>query len=476
MTDSPATDAGPESRSLKEELLLLAKLSLPIAAAQAGNAAMSLEDVAIVGRAGNALAALSVANGIFFAVSVFGMGLLLGLDPLTSQAVGRNDHVRGRVLIWQGFWLSLFATLVLGTVLLATPWVLAAFDLQPATREAAARCVALRSIGLPAFLCFIGQRAYLQARSVTAPMLWSTVAANLFNIGAGIVAVHGGAVLPEAFGPLRALPAFGAEGAALVSGLASWLQLGVVGMAILRLHRGTPPVPRAPVVADLKLAAGVGLPIGLQMGAEVGVFALATLLAGKLGDDAVSAHQLALSLASFSFCLAIGVGSAGSVRVGWAVGRGDREAVKRAGSAAFLGGVLVMGASALLFLAIPELLARALTDSPAVVAVAVPLLGVAAAFQLADGIQGVGAGVLRGTGDTRFAFVANVAGHYLVGLPIALWLGFARGGGIIGIWWGLGAGLFAVAAALLVRFFQLADRPIARLEPVSQPATAPSAG
>jgi MATE family multidrug resistance protein len=160
----------------------------------------------------------------------------------------------------------------------------------------------------------------------------------------------------------------------------------------------------------------------------------------------------------------VGVGQAGTVRVGWAVGARDTAAARRSGLTAFAGGAGIMAISALLFWLIPSHLARMLSDQEEVIAASVPLLAVCAVFQLSDGIQGVGAGVLRGAGDTRFAFLANLGGHYLVGLPIAILLGVRLGQGVIGLWWGLCAGLTAVAISLLTRFLRLSAREIVPLE------------
>jgi MATE family multidrug resistance protein len=124
-----------------------------------------------------------------------------------------------------------------------------------------------------------------------------------------------------------------------------------------------------------------------------------------------------------------------------------------------------MTVSALLFWLFPGTLARLLSDQQEVISASVPLLAVAAVFQISDGIQAVGAGVLRGAGDTRFAFVANLVGHYCVGLPVAVLLGIYLGHGVIGLWWGLCAGLTAVAIALLTRFLRLSAREIVPLEP-----------
>jgi MATE family multidrug resistance protein len=184
------------------------------------------------------------------------------------------------------------------------------------------------------------------------------------------------------------------------------------------------------------------------------------LLAGRLGTMDLAAHQVVISLASFTFTVALGVAAAGSVRVGRAIGALDQEGTRRAGYAAFAGGVAVMSFGALLFIIFPRPIARMLTDDPAVIAATLPLFFVAGIFQISDGVQAVGAGVLRGAADTKFAFVANVIGHWLVGFPIALLLGFALEMGIVGLWWGFVAGLTVVAVLLLIRFHRLASAPI----------------
>jgi MATE family multidrug resistance protein len=210
------------------------------------------------------------------------------------------------------------------------------------------------------------------------------------------------------------------------------------------------------------------------MGAEVGVFALVGVLAGRLGQMPIAAHQVAISLASFTFCFAIGIGNAGSVRVGWAIGARDTAAARRSGLVAFATGATIMTLSAVCFWLAPRQLAALLSDRPDVIAASVPLLAVAAAFQISDGIQAVGSGVLRGAGDTRFAFAANFVGHYAIGLPIAIALGLWWSRSVIGLWWGLCAGLTAVAVALLSRFWRLSSREIVPLEahPVPSSATA----
>lgn len=445
----------------RHELRELFRLALPLAAAQAGTQLMGLVDIAVIGRLGaRDLAGAGLGNAVFFAFSVMGMGMVLGVDPLIAQAVGAGDRLRARRVMWQGAWLALVVAGVLTVILLAgtvaLPLIGSKTELVPPARI----YLLVRLFSLVPFLLFFVVRSYLQAHGVTRPMLISMIVANVFNLGADILFVFGGGVLPSWTGPLQQIPAMGVAGAALATVLCTILQLGIVMAAVPQVeinghvnHRWSGP--------DVLQAAHVGWPVALQMGAEVGIFALVALLASRLGTMHLAAHQLVIALASFTFTVAVGVASAGSVRVGIGIGARDALSTRFAGHVAFLGGAAVMTVAAAVFAIFPRPLARLITDQPEVIAAAVPLFIVAAVFQVSDGIQAVGAGVLRGAGDTRFASYANLFGHWFVGLPVALLLGFRLNLGIVGLWWGLCAGLTVVAILLFLRFEKLSRTAIA---------------
>jgi len=209
----------------------------------------------------------------------------------------------------------------------------------------------------------------------------------------------------------------------------------------------------------------LGGPIALQLLAEVGVFAIAGVLAGRLGEEAAAAHQVAIVLASTTFTVTLGIGAATAVRVGKAVGaEAGPAAVRRAGFAGLLAGWSFMACAALLFFVLPGVLSGWLTDDVAAAQAAVPLVLVAALFQISDGTQCVAAGALRGAGDTQASLAANVIGHYAIGLPLSLILAFRLGFGVKGLWWGLSAGLTAVAVALVWRFVAISRARIQRAQ------------
>ncbi len=459
---SPTSPVPARSR---DELRILVRLALPLALAQAGQALMGLVDTAVVGRAGAVqLAGAALGNAVVFTVCIVGIGTLMGADPLISQALGARDPVRARRLYWQALRVAAAASGVLVLPTLGLASLMAPFGIAADVAKVAREFVWWRLPGIAAFLFFYAQRSYLQSVGAARALLWATVLANVVNLFGDLLLVFGGARLPAWTGPLRWIPPMGASGSALATTL---VQLGeVVFLAwVVRqirlperpadLHRRLPE--------DARRILRVGVPIGLHFGAEVGVFALAGFLAGRLGAESLAAHQIALTFSSVTFTFAMGIGNAGSVRVGLAVGARDTPGARRAGLLAFAAGAAFMGCAALTYLLVPGPIVATMTNDPAIAAIAVPLFMVAAIFQVSDGVQGVGAGVLRGAGDSRFTFTANVVGHYLIGLPLALLLGFGMRWGVFGIWWGLAAGLTAVAAALVWRFLRISGREIVPL-------------
>ena len=256
------------------------------------------------------------------------------------------------------------------------------------------------------------------------------------------------------------LPRLGAFGAGLASTVSSLVLVAWSFVAAFRIRPlMTAEEPREPLPIGKVIR--LGMPVGLQVLAEIGVFSFVSVIAGRLGKVPVSAHQIAIGLSSFTFMGALGIGGATAVRVGHAVGEG--RSTRASGLIGIGIGAVFMLACAAVFLLARRVLVGVFTEDVATAELAASLLEVAAAFQLFDGVQAVAAGALRGAGDMRFSFAINVAAHWLVGLPLSLYLGFVLGWGARGLWWGLMAGLAVVAIALLLRFVSLSKRSIARV-------------
>jgi MATE family multidrug resistance protein len=275
------------------------------------------------------------------------------------------------------------------------------------------------------------------------PVMFVLLSANLVNAGLNWVLIFGH------FG----MPALGTTGAAWAPVVGrTYMALALVGVIALRERRerlGLAELPLAPDWHRLWRLVRLGVPAATQVTAEVGVFAAATALAARLDPIQLASHQIALNVASVSFMVPLGVASAGAVRVGQAMGRRDPYGVRHAGWTALAIGVGFMACAAIAFIAAPTLIIRLFTDDRTVIAAGVTLLAIAAAFQLFDGMQGVATGILRGLGDTRTAMFSNLAGHWLLGLPVSYVLCFVLGWGVSGLWLGLSLGLIVVSLVLI---------------------------
>lgn len=427
---------------------------------------MSLVDTAVIGRVSvNDLAGAGMGRSIGFTSVVVGMGVATALEPLAAQAVGAREHGRA----WQSFVTTLRAVMLLWAPSMAVAFAVTC-ALPPLGVDAAVVSrVRLYLLGqAPGFafmLAFLSAKTFLQAHGKTGPALVGSVVANVINVFVSNLLVRGDDALRSVGLPGVGLPALGALGGGIAFSIASLVLAGFVAAPTWRYRPALEEASRGPdLVAEKVLLARVyrlGVPVGLQMLAEMGIFSLVALLSGALGPEVASAHQVAIGMAAFTFMGALGVSGATAVRVGHAIGAG--RSPRRAGLLGILlgGAVMIVGAAA--FLAFPRVLVGAFTHDERVLAIGVDLVRIAALFQLFDGVQVVAAGALRGAGDVRFPFVANVVAHWLVGFPIALTLGFVLHGGARGLWWGLTAGLVVVSVALAARFGSISRRAIARV-------------
>jgi MATE family multidrug resistance protein len=438
------------------ELGALLRLSIPMAVTQFGVIALSLVDTAAIGRVSvDDLAGAGIGRSVGFATMVLGLGVASGLEPLAAQAIGAGEEGRA----WQGFVTNLRATLLLWPPLLAAAFAvtltLPAVGLDPAVTSRVRLYLLGQAPGFAAMLALTSAKTFLQTHGRTTPGLVGSFVANVVNVPVTNLLVRGdGALRAVGLRPLG-LPALGALGGGIAFSVAMFVLLVFVAVPALEYRaKGHAPVPLATVYR-------LGLPPGLQMFAEVGVFSLVALLSGALGPVVASAHHIAIGLASFTFMAATGLSAATSVRVAYAIGSGTPP--RRPGVVGITLGGVAMTFSAIVFMAVPHLLIRIFTADEQVIAVGVQLVRIAAAFQIFDGVQAVATGALRGAGDLRFPFLANVFAHWFVGFPSAMVLGFALGYGARGLWWGLTAGLVFVSVLLAGRFWVLTRSAIARV-------------
>jgi MATE family multidrug resistance protein len=445
-------DYAPASDDVRE----LMRLALPVALVQIGLMAMGAVDTIMVGRvSATDLAAVAIGHLYFFGVAVFGMGVLYALDPVVSQAVGAGDAVGIARGVQRGAVLAAALSVLAMALLLPVGAVLAALG-QPAEVVPVATRYARGLIpGVFPFYVFIVLRQSLQAMGKVRAILLAVLAANLVNVFLNWMFIFGN----------LGFPAMGAVGSAWATSSSRWfmmLALAAIGWPLLR--QSLRPL-RADALAPAPLARllRVGAPVGGQQWLEFGVFGAAGLLMGWLGAIPLASHQVALQFAALTFMVPVGVAQATSVLVGQAVGRGDPPGARRATGAGLVIGVGFMAITAVMFLTVPEQLARAFSDDAPVIAAAALLLPIAGVFQVFDGIQVVAAGALRGVGDTRVPMILNLVGFWLVGLPVSAALGLGLGLGPEGIWWGLAIGIGVVALLLADRIHRRFGRGLTRL-------------
>jgi MATE family multidrug resistance protein len=432
------------------ELLSLLKLAGPVVLAEIGWMGMGIVDTMMVAPLGPAaIGATGLGSGVFTSIAIFGMGLMLGLDALVSQAYGSGNPDECERWLHHGVLLSL----VVGPLVMALTWVayltLDRWGLHPDILALVKPYVVVIATGAWPLLVYAAFRRYLQGMHIVRPIMYALISANLINAGANWLLIYGNV----------GFPALGVAGSAWATTAARVYMAAFLFAAIRREHRrrGDRDV-RVMIEPDrLRRLVALGSPAAATITLEVGVFAAATALAGKLDPVSAGAHQIALNLASLAFMVPLGLASSGAVRVGHALGARDPHRAARAGWTALAASSAIMLTIGGVFFVWPMPLLRIFTDDPQVVEIGIGLLAIAAAFQLFDGAQAVTTGILRGAGDTRTPMITNVIGHWVLGLPTGYALCFAFGWGVAGLWIGLSIGLVFVAAILTTVWWRKAD-------------------
>ena len=445
-----------------DEVRHSARLAAPLAAGHLSHGLVGFVDTVVAGRHGTTtLAAVAVGTALFWLPMMLPMGTLMALPPSVSQLDGARRRDQIGPLWRQSLWLAVGLGALLFALITVLPWMLAPMGIAPDIIPGATDFLHAIRWGIPAFTL------YLCMRYLSDGLHWS-LPTMLIGFGGLLLLAPAGYVLTNG---LFGLPAMGAAGLGWASAAMFWAQLLAFAL-YLRL---------APRFADLRLYAqwerpqwatirgllGRGLPIGVTITMEGSLFIVTTLLIGRLGDVSVAAHQVAINVATLCFMIPFGVAEATTVRVGHALGRGDRDGIRRA---YFAGLALVLGTqalSALVMLFGNHAIVAMYTGDAVVGALAASLLLYAALFQFPDGVQVLSAGALRGLNDTRVPMWLAALAYLGIGMPVGAGLGLALGWGPKGMWLGLTAGL-SVAAFLLCRRFLRSSRsvPIVQAAPV----------
>lgn len=428
----------------KEELASLINLAFPVVMAELGWMTMAVVDTAMVGRLNAvAIGAVGLGSILYGTIVLFGFGLLLSMDPLVSKAFGAGDIADCHHTLHQGIFLAFALTLPIMGLSYALPALVLRWDVNPLTAAACGPFIRVLSWSTLPLLLYACLRRYMQGRKLVRPVMAALISANLVNWLGNWALIYGH----------LGFRAYGIEGSAWSTVVSRIYMAGFLLLAILYNERSERSGlfhmhPRLDA-ERLREMLRIGVPAASQILLEVGAFAAATVIAGKLSPVALAAHQIALNCASFTYMVPLGIASATAVSVGHALGQNDHAGAVRAGWLGIGLGTACMGLGAIFFLAIPSQIMRIYTTQPQVIRTGSSLLLIAAFFQLFDGIQTVTTGALRGVSDTASAMTLNFLGYWLIGLPVGWYLCFHLRMGARGVWLGLSAAILLLAFALL---------------------------
>ncbi len=439
----------PARPRFRRDVRASAILSAPLVLGHLATGLIGFVDSVIAGHHGtDTLASVSIGTALFWLPVMIPMGTLMAVPAAVSQLDGRGRRHEIGALFRQALWLSAGLGLLLFAFMTLATLALGPMGIAPEIRPGAEAFLHGIRWGVPALTLYLCMRYLCDGLHWTLPTM-------LFGFGGLLLLVPMGyAFTYGAFG----LPELGAGGLGFASAAMMWAQ--AIGFAIylrrsprfagLRLFERFDG-PRWPAIKGLL---ATGLPIGVTVAMEGGLFIATALLIGRLGEVPAAAHQIAINVAALCFMIPMGLAEATTVRVGHALGRGDAAGVRRA---AFAGYTIMLGTqlvSACVLLGGHDLVVGFYTADAAVASLAASLLLYAAAFQFPDGIQVLSAGALRGLKDTRIPMILAAVAYWGIGMPLGAGLGLGLGWGPKGMWVGLIGGLSVAAVLLSVRFMR----------------------
>jgi len=422
-------------------------LSLPIAIGQLGHVMLGVVDSLMVGKIGSAsLAAASLVNSLFFLVLVFGIGVSYALTPLIAIAVGAKTNNQTSSFINN----SLIVNLVTSVIIVIVLWVIS--FLIPYMKQPndvvglAVSYLRIITLSVIPFLIFQTYRQFLEGLSIPNPPMYIAIGANFFNAFINWIFIFG------KFG----IEPMGLDGAGYATTITRTLMALSLMFFVFNYKKVANYSPslnfRLFDLSIIKKIISIGIPTGFQYLFEVAAFSFSAIMIGWLGKIPLAAHQIAISLASLTYMVILGISSAGTIRVGNFLGERKINDVKKAGYSALALSLSIMSVFAIVFILFRNYLPLIFIDEKEVILLAANLFIIAGFFQLSDGTQATGLGILRGLTDVKVPLYLSFAAYWFFGIPAGLFFGFYLEMGTIGIWIGLSIGLTILALLLVIRF------------------------
>ncbi len=441
--------------TIKEHFKVTFALAFPVMISQLGQVSVGVADSMMVGRLGALpLAASSLANSIFFVILMFGMGISMGITPLVSVAEGKGKAKRISNLLGHSLWVNIITAVALTGVVLGLSKGLHFLGQPEEVVVLTIPYLLVITASLFPFMIFQTFKQFAEGLSQTKQAMYITIFCNLVNVFLNWVLIWGMFGAPE-------LGLMGAGWATLISRILMPIMMGyyilrskryIVYSLSLRLKKVSIPI--------VSRILNIGIPTGFQYIFEVSAFSAAAIMMGWIGVNALAGHQIALNLASISYMMAAGLSTAGMIRVSNLIGRRNMKGMREAGMVVFGMVLIFMFSAAMTFVIFRMFLPTLYIDDPEVVSMAASLLIIAALFQLSDGAQVAGLGVLRGMEDVKVPTLVTLVAYWVLGLPLGYFLAFELGMAEKGIWYGLLIGLSITAILLFYRFHALSKRRI----------------
>jgi len=458
MSSQVMTFEGATDNSWPSHMRATFALGVPLVGAQLAQMAINTTDVILVGWLGTTeLASVVLATQMFFLVFIFGTGFSAAVVPLVAQALGQKDTVGVRRSVRMGLWIVLAYGVLTAPLLWFSEPILLRLGQAPDVAANAQSYLRIAQWGIFPALGLMAIRSFVTGLEKGGIVLYVTIGMFLMNLAAAYILIFGH------FGA----PALGLHGAAIAA-----VSANSFGFLIAVLYVESQPRMRAyeifvrfwrPDWGMVREIVMLGLPISFTILAETSLFSAASLLMGMIGKLELAAHGIALQLASIAFMIPLGLAQVATVRVGLANGRNDLLGVKRAAIAVLAIGIFFTAIGSVLYATMPRTFGNLFldtrqADAEAVLTLAVPLIAIAGAFQLVDGLQAVGAGLLRGLKDTRVPMILALIAYWPIGFACAWIFAFPLDFRGPGVWFGFVTGLAAAAALLCGRFWLLVRR------------------
>lgn len=424
------------------------QLAWPIMLGQLGQVMMGIVDALMVGNVGEKyLAAANASNAVFFLVTIFGIGVSTAVAPLVSMAVAEKNEAKTGGILRGAYKAAVIVGIGIQLILSVLILNFGSLGQPEEVTPLATEFLWILSFSVIPMVLFLCTKQFADGLSYTKPAMIITVAALAFNAFVNWLLIYGNWGFPE-------LKLAGA-------GYATTLTRVLMVLVMLAYIHTAPNIRKyivqRPVNVNhyLRSILKMGIPSGMQYFFEIAAFGGAAIMAGWISITASAAHGIAISLASFTYMAATGISAAGAIRVGGYYGQQDALGIRKAGYAALLLGMGWMVLACGIFLLFKRSLVGLYITHPQVELVAGGLLVIAAFFQLSDGIQTIGLGILRGIADVKAPTYITFFSYWGIGIPVGYVLGFYTGMGINGIWIGLLIGLTVSAVFLTLRFFRL---------------------